>query len=146
MHELATARTGPANRYLAYGTMLPPLAIESPMIELDWFHYNCPTSWPAYRDAGTHRVPAVVHCAWRYGDAAAVVLVNVDSVEHSVRVPANAETLRLPRRGGYTVQRILGGEPTEPEPLTDSGSVSLALPPRRVVLLEITPTNPIHRV
>src|SRR5207248_3716854 len=76
VHELATARTGPANRYLAYGTMLPPLAIESPMIELDWFHYNCPTSWPAYRDAGTHRVPAVVHCAWRYGDAAAVVLVN----------------------------------------------------------------------
>lgn len=91
VREIAAARVGPANRYLAYGTMLPPLPIESPTIELDWFHYNCPRGWPAFEDRGTKTVDAIVHCAWRHNGSVGVVLVNVDREPHRVRVPLSVD-------------------------------------------------------
>jgi hypothetical protein len=135
---LAAARTGPANPYLAYGTMLPPLDLESPTIELPWLHYNAPPGWPAFGDSGAHAVPAVVHCAWQSGLDAAVVLVNVDRVEHEVRVPANAGTLRLDGDGVYEFTRIEGAERTLLGYLAADGAVSLSLPARTVVVLEAT--------
>jgi hypothetical protein len=138
VRELAGARVGPANPYLAYGAMLPPLALESTSIELPWLHYNCPTGWPAYGDSGTHVVPAVVHCAWRYGDGAAIVLVNVDRVEHEVRVPASTQTLRLNGDSAYELTRIDGGARTSLGRLGADGAVELSLPPRTVVVLEAT--------
>lgn len=139
VRELAAARIGPANPYLAYGTMLPPLEIDCPTVELDWRHYNCPTEWPAFDDAGTHAVPAVVHCAWRHGESAAVVLVNVDRVPHRVDVPVGVETLRL-RPGEYAVELVVGAEATSLGPSTeDRGTVTVDLPPRRVVLVEARP-------
>jgi hypothetical protein len=137
VRALATARIGPANAYLAYGTMLPPLALESPPVELSWMHYNCPPEWPAFGDSGTQAVPAVVHGAWRHGDAAAVVLVNVDRVEHEVDVPANAVTLRLDRDRAYEVTRIDGTARTSLGPLSDDGALTVSLPPRQVVVLEV---------
>jgi len=139
VRELAAARTGPANPYLAHGTMLPPLPLECPNVELDWFHYNCPPGWPAYEDRGTHMVPAVVHCGWRHGEGAAVVLVNVDRVPHVVDVPASAELLRLDGERGYRVSLLAGGERTGLGTLGEAGSVRLELPPRRVVVLEAAP-------
>ena len=139
VRELAAARVGPANPYLAYGTMLPPLAIDCPTVELDWHHYNGPIEWPAYGDSGTKAAPAVVHCAWRHADSAAVVLVNVDRVPHRVDVPAHAETLRLRRDVTYELARI-GGDDVEPlGTLGEDGTVTVELPPRRVVLLEARP-------
>ncbi|HEX4680362.1 MAG TPA: DUF6259 domain-containing protein [Gaiellaceae bacterium] len=138
VRELATARIGAANPYLAYGSMLPPLTFESPTIELSWLHYNCPTSWPAYGDSGTHRVPAVVHCGWRHERDAAVVLVNVDRVAHEVRVPANTRTLRLEDDGVYELTRIEGVERATLGRLGADGSVAVSLPPRTVVVLEAT--------
>jgi hypothetical protein len=136
VRELATARTGPANPYLAYGSMLPPLSLESPTVELPWLHYNCPTGWPAYGDAGTQEVPAVVHCAWRHGCDAAVVLVNVDRIEHEVCVPANTGTLRLDDDGAYELARIEGAERTSLGRLGADGALAISLPPRKVVVLE----------
>lgn len=139
VRELATARVGPANPYLAYGTMLPPLEVDCPVVELDWRHYNCPTDWPAFDDAGTHAVPAVVHCAWRHGDAAAVVLVNVACVRHRVALPLDTRTLRLPVGGAYEVELVAEGARTAFGALPADGVVTVDLPPRRVVLLEIRP-------
>jgi hypothetical protein len=118
--------------------MLPPLSLESPTIELPWLHYNCPTGWPAYGDSGMQQVPAVVHCAWRHERDAAVVLVNVDRVEHEVRVPANARTLRLDDNAVYELTRIEGLERTALGRLGADDSVALSLPPRTVVVLEAT--------
>ena len=139
VRKLAAARTGPANPYLAYGTMLPPLELTSPTIELSWFHYNCPPGWPAFGDSGAHKVPAVVHCAWRHSDGAAVVLVNVDPVAHEVSVPANPATLRLDGDRTYELTRIEGAERTSLGRLSDSGTIAMLLPPRQVVILEVAP-------
>jgi hypothetical protein len=139
VRELAAARTGPANPYLAYGTMLPPLELDSPSIELPWFHYNSPPGWPAFGDSGAHEVQAVVHCAWRHGDAAAVVLVNVDRVEHEVELPANAATLRLDAGRTWEATRVVDGERTPLGSLAPDGAIRLSLPPRKVVLVEVRP-------
>jgi hypothetical protein len=131
--ELAAARIGWANPYLAYGTMLPPLPIEAGTIELDWFHYNCPPEWPAFEDRGSLEVAAVVHCAWRRGDRVGVFLVNVDDTERRVTVPFSS--LRLPRETDHTAwvvdragRRLVG---------TSNADVEIELPSRRVVLLEV---------
>jgi uncharacterized protein DUF6259 len=139
VRELAAARTGPANPYLAYGTMLPPLELESPTIELPWLHYNSPPGWPAFGDSGVQAVSAVVHCAWRHGDAAAVVLVNVDDVAHEVDLPANAGTLRLDGDCAYGATRISDGGRTALGSIDFDGSIRLSLPPRKVVVLEVSP-------
>jgi hypothetical protein len=139
VRELAAARTGPANQYFAYGAMLPPLDLESPTIGLPWLHYNSPPGWPAFGDAGVHTVPAVIHCAWRSADCAAVVLVNIDSTEHQLDVPANAFNLRLDPERAYEVFRIDGAERTWLGPLTGGGVRAVSLPPRKVVVLEVAP-------
>ncbi len=38
--EVARTRVGPANPFLAYGTMLPAPAVEAPTVELDYFLYS----------------------------------------------------------------------------------------------------------
>ena len=80
-------------------------------------------------------VPAVVHCGWRLGDAAAVVLVNVDRVEHRIEVPVAARNLRLDTRRAYELVRIEGAERAPVGPLPDT-PLPVTLPPRKVVVLE----------
>jgi hypothetical protein len=124
--ELARARVGFAKRYLAYGTMLPPLAIESPAIDLDWAHYNCSEGWPAFDDRGTQTVDAVVHCAWRHDGTTGIVLVNVDTSAHSVRVPVVPET---------AAEQVDGAGR---RPLTAAAdAVEVRLEPRSVALVEL---------
>ena len=137
--ELAAARVGPANPYLAYGAMLLPLQIDCPVVELDWRHYNCPTEWPAFDDAGTHAVPAVVHCAWRHGESAAVVLVDVDREPLRVDVPLDVRSLRLPAHRSYTVDVVAADARTSLGELPPDGVVTVDLPSRAVVVLEVTP-------
>lgn len=136
--EVAAARTGFAGPHLAYGTMLPPLAIESPTVELDWFVYNSHPSWAAYEQRGTREVEAVVHGAWRRGERAGVVLVNVDREEHEVAVPLRPEDLRL-QGGAFEMEYVTASERRPLGPLAAGGDVALRLPPRKVVLLEVTP-------
>jgi hypothetical protein len=119
--------------------MLPPLELESPTIELPWLHYNSPSGWPAFGDTGAQEVPAVVHCAWRNGADAAVVFVNVDRAEHEVRVPVNTRTLRLDSHASYELTRIDGVERTPIGSLSADGGFVIALPPRKVVVVEATP-------
>ncbi|HEV8462707.1 MAG TPA: DUF6259 domain-containing protein [Gaiellaceae bacterium] len=104
--EIARARAG--NPYLAYGTMMPPLAIDSPTVELDWFHYNGPQEWPSYEDRGTKTVPAVVHQAWRFRDKVAVVLVNISEQDLRVTVPLEEPVeVELPSRRVVLVGDVL---------------------------------------
>lgn len=142
VRELAAARVGPANPYLAYGSMLPPLEIECPTVELDWRHYNCPPEWPAFDDAGTCAVPAVVHCGWRHRESAAIVLVNVDAVPHRVEVPLDADALRLPSDGRYDVELLARGDRIPPRALPADRVLPVDLPSRNVVTLVIAPRQP----
>lgn len=137
--EIARARTGFANPYLAYGAMLPPLAIESPKIDLDWFHYNCPPGWPAYEDRGTHTVDAVVHAAWRYAEAAAIVLVNVDRTAREVAVPLRTSALRLDGDAPRTVEYVTASGREPLGSFRDGQELRRTLPSRKVVLVEVKP-------
>jgi hypothetical protein len=78
-------------------------------------------------------VDAVVHCAWRHGSSAAVVLVNVGPEPVQVEVPLSAAALRLDDRPRQ-VSLVSGGERRELGPL---GPVQVDLPSRRVVVLEL---------
>jgi hypothetical protein len=109
--------------------MLPPLPVRSPRVGLDWLQYNSPQEWPAFEDRGTREVDAVVHCAWRHGSSAAVVLVNVGPEPVRVEIPLSAAALRLDDR-----PRQVSRDGATLGPL---GPVTVELPSRRVVVLEI---------
>ncbi len=66
--QLASLRTGPGNRYLAYGTMLRPPEIAPSNTPMSWFHYNSNQGWREYRDRGTIVVPGIVESAWKQGE------------------------------------------------------------------------------
>ena len=76
-----------------------------------------------------------MHGAWRRGQTAAVVLVNVDREAHRVLVPLDPSVLRLEPDTPLRVDVVESGERRTLGPL--SGGVELELPPRRIVLLEI---------
>lgn len=138
--RLARTRVGPANRYLAYGAMLPQLPIVTPTVGLDWFHYNCPRAWPAFEDSGVHVVDAIVHTAWRADDRAAVVLVNVDRVPHDVTVPLERSELRLdPTRSYRGLIHRDGVEVFELDSVEEA--TELSLPPREIVVVELLPVG-----
>ena len=72
--EVARARAGWANRYLAYGTMLRPPQLSVPPVTLDYCLYNCGREVPHFGEKGHITVPSVVSAGWRYRDEAAALL------------------------------------------------------------------------
>jgi hypothetical protein len=47
-----------------FGTMRPPLRLDLPEIDLDWYFYNFNPKSEIYGQRGTQRVPVVQHAAW----------------------------------------------------------------------------------
>jgi hypothetical protein len=72
LEQFASLRTGPGNKYLAYGTMLKPLDIGPTDTIMSWFHYNIDQKSAAYKDRGFIVVRGVVHSAWKWGAGPAV--------------------------------------------------------------------------
>jgi hypothetical protein len=95
----ARMRTGPANPFLAYGTMLPPPAVEAPEVELDYCFYNV-FPGPTHQERGRMRVPSALATAWRYEDRSAWCLANLLDREQTVMV--DGTELRLPARSFRT--------------------------------------------
>jgi hypothetical protein len=135
--EVAAARTGFAGPYLAYGTMLPALPVEGPSVELDWYVYNSHPNWAAYEQRGTRTVEAVVHGAWRRGEQAGVVLVNVDRGEHAVSVPLSRAALRLEGGGRLVAELVTREGRRSLGSFRTSTDLSVSLPSRKVVLVEV---------
>ncbi len=135
--DLAAARTRFGTGFLAHGRMRPPLAFEAGRLSLDFGYYNNidwggePNTTRFSSATGSHEVPRVLHSAWSEGGRLGYFFVNLDTAPVSVRVrPASTGPgARLLRReaGGSTPLAERPGEPVE-----------LSLPPRRVVLLEVT--------
>jgi hypothetical protein len=93
--EVARARVGPANPFLAYGRMLPAPTVEAPPLDLDYFAYNV-FPGPMYEERGSMRVPSALATAWRYGARTAWLVANLLPGEQTVRV--DGRVVALPPR------------------------------------------------
>ena len=146
--ELARTRAGWANRYLAYGVMLPPPRLDVPVANLDFCLYNCGQSDPHYGQRGVLTVPSVVCSAWRDGDRrAALLFVNLLATSQTVQVPLDPACYGLAsegrasegKGGSLALSRVTTAGSQPMDPLSAACSVALTLPPRQVVGLELAP-------
>ncbi|MBU5671509.1 DUF6259 domain-containing protein [Paenibacillus brevis] len=141
----AGLRTGAANKYLAYGTMLPPLPLDTgkvPLdtgkVPLDWFHYNHGIHSPEYNDSGSLAVERVVHAAWQYRDES-IGLFFAGIGTGTERVNIRWEDIP----GGEKVQEAVcrcysaEAEYCAETVITAGDGFMLEIPPRSVVMLEI---------
>lgn len=141
--EIAQARRGFANIYLAYGKMLRPQPLTSPTIELDYFLYNAIREWAHYEERGSMKVPAVIHSVWNYRDEKVGYLyINLQketSLELAVTLDLSATGLTT--ASSYTVCIITSAGLEATFPVADGSTFLLTLPSRQVILLEIVPND-----
>ena len=146
IREIADARTGFAKDFLAYGTMIKPLKIQSGMIELNWFSYNSPVTVQSYEDGGALKVASVVHSAWKFRGNLGFVFLNLSDkhVKIKASVDPSGYELETSSLEAYIVdrdgERRVGVFNTE-----EILEVDLDLLSRRIVLLELRALGPQKR-
>ncbi|MDI7278085.1 MAG: hypothetical protein QME94_19055, partial [Anaerolineae bacterium] len=140
LREVARARTGWANPYLAYGTMRRPPSLAVAPITLDYFLYNCAQRLPHYEERGTITVPGVVCSAWSYLDQrAAVLLVNLQTHPQTVEVRLDPQGCGLEEAQEVNLYRVTNDGASSLGIARAGEAISVALPPRRIVGLEMRP-------
>jgi hypothetical protein len=138
--EVAQARAGWANDYLAYGVMLRPPEVQASPVTLNYHLYNCGKDFSSYDDKGSITVSSVVCAAWRYRrERAAVFFVNLLETAQTVQVeldPSRYALSQPERLGMFLLDRqgsvSLGA-------LDGPRTITLDLPPRRILALELRP-------
>jgi hypothetical protein len=131
------ARQGFAKPYLAYGQMLPPPAITSPMLTISWSFTG--------HGSGSAKFPAIQHSAWRAPEGSVgIVLTNISSQTISVSVPISFSRLGLSPNISYTVS-LLDANSTSIllNQLTSDSAVTISVAPLQVELLEIAASQPL---
>lgn len=143
LREIALARTEFAKEYLAYGKALRPVRFLSPVPQMhfSWKHYN---SIGGRRESGRYPAPSIVHQAWSYRDEKlGLLFVNLDGTrtqEVEFAVDRSKYGLkdgplslwRVTSEGREEIGRWEGGETLR---------LSVQLPPRRIILIEIIPAS-----
>jgi len=135
IREITEARTGFAKDYLAYGMMIPDAPIESevPAIDLDWDHFN--SVHRLRLESGVLRTPSIVQVAWQAGTGTTGYLfVNL--------LPAEPQRITVSppsARGGFTADLVSRESRVALGSFSAGQTVTIELPPRRVVLLEVVP-------
>ncbi|HET7077876.1 MAG TPA: DUF6259 domain-containing protein [Chloroflexia bacterium] len=95
--EVARARVGPANRFLAYGHMLPAPAVDAPPVDLSYYTYNVGKGDAAiYEDRGTMTVPSALASAWEHDGRTIWLVANLLPQAQEIRV--EGQTLTMPPR------------------------------------------------
>ena len=138
--EVADARTGFAKDYLAYGRMVAkaPILSAVPPVTLDWNHFN---SVHGLRlEAGELTTESVVHVAWSDGgDRLGYLFVNLlPDVDQTITVAPRPSEHGLAATG-YGASLVTGLDRRELGPVVEGRPLTIELPARRVVLLELTP-------
>ena len=141
---LARARVGPANKYLAYGTMLRPAPMEvvgEQTLTLEYFLYHVGTDFPEYEDRSSMQVPVVLQSAWRYReDSAAWLLLNLDSQVRLVDLALDQASMWRDR--SIACRLTLHGESNrswDMGMLAGPRRIRLRLPSRQPMMIEATP-------
>jgi hypothetical protein len=136
--EVARARTGWANPYLSYGIMVALPALEVPKITLKYFFYNGSQHLPHYEQQGEITVPSVVCTAWNFqGEKAAILFVNLQTEEQAIQVPLELAHYGLKRDQGVSLFRMLEDEGISLGTAKPQQVITLTLPPRKIVGLEM---------
>lgn len=142
LREITNARTGFAKNYLAYGTMVKPLKVDSPKIKLNWFLYNTYIGDEAYEERGSLTVPSIIHSAWRFKNSLGFVFLNLQNEHNKIKVNIDVSEYcedKVQEIDAYIVtneKRIsLGSFKGE------SLEIEINLPPRKIVLLELLLTQ-----
>lgn len=142
VREIALARTGFANRYVAYGEMLRPLPFDAPDVDLSWFHYDAPPDRPEYEAGGVATVSSVVHAAWRYRrESVGFLFVNLLTEPQDVVVTLDPDHYDLNARELHLLEVTLDGI-VDRGPVDGGVECNVTLPSRRVVLLELSAATP----
>lgn len=144
VREIATARTDFAQDFLAYGRMLPPLALEAPTVELSYGYYNNidwggkPNSLKFANRNGEFRTSSLLHTAWAFEGRLGLLFVNLSDRTRSFEVDfdlAKYEAYGLGLAPGVQARRLgSGGESSTS--IRAGGRQSIELPSRQVVLIE----------
>ncbi len=141
LQELANARTGFANPYVAYGRMLRPLAYNGTppgTISLPWFHYNAPPDAQEYEASGTLTVSSVVPSAWRYKtDKCGFLFMNLQSTSQSINVTIDPNAYGLSNTSGLHVYEVTTSGSTDRGAISGAAAYSVTLQPRKVTMLEL---------
>jgi len=141
LREIALARTEFAKDYLAYGKAMRPVRFVSSVPEMyfSWKHYN---SIGGRRESGRYLAPSIVHQAWSYRDEKlGLLFVNLDGTQaQDVEFTIDRPKYRL-RKASYSIWRVTGDgrEKMGSWDHEDTLNLSVHLPPRRIVLIEILP-------
>lgn len=138
----AKLRVGAANKYWAYGRMLPPLTFERERVRLGWFHYNHGKETMEYNDSGEIAVDAVVHSAWQSLDGGVgLFFANVGGEPRRVCIqPEEALAAAGVRAGGEATARLFAAGGAAAELLlvrTADGATAFELPAFSVAMLEL---------
>lgn len=138
--EIANARTGFANPYVAYGHMLRPLTFsaEPPPTTLPWFHYNASPDALEYQDGGSLTVSSVVHAAWRYAATkCGFIFINLLTSSQTVTVTIDPTTYGLSSGSGLHVYQVTNAGATDLGSISGAASYSMTLASRIVTMLEL---------
>lgn len=140
LRQYAALRTGAGNRFLAYGAMMKEPDITTPMRKKYYHHYNHHLVFD-----GEINLPAVRCSAYRAVDGTedqAVFLANTELDVQRVSVTLPAGTYKP----GATVTLLSAFDPAQTPVRTHQGTIPqdgalslvIDVPPRKVVMLEIT--------
>jgi hypothetical protein len=138
VREVAAARTGFAKDYLVYGTMARPIAFDTAEVELDYLLYNT-IKIQRPRERETLRVPAVIHAAWRAPDGRlGLLFVNLHTDDlQELEIRLDLERYGFAPDQAVAAELVMSGERMALGSLESNVALTLNLPARRIVLLEI---------
>lgn len=138
--EVARARAGWANDYLAFGVMLRPPRLDVEPVVMDYYLYNAGQGFKSYGDRDKVTVPGVVCAAWRYRrERAAVFFANLHTSEQSLTVEIDPAAYGLDHQGRFAVWRVDANGAAPAGVLDGPGKITISLPPRKIAALECRP-------
>jgi hypothetical protein len=135
--EIAAARTGYARDYLAYGRMVEPLRVVSELtdVSLDWSHFN--SVFSRRIESGQYTAPSVTQVGWQASSGVrGHLFVNLLDRDQAIEVevdPVDEPSLR------YDVGITTSTGSSQAGTVDRGARIGVDLPPRRVVLVELTP-------
>ncbi|MDR2372753.1 MAG: DUF6259 domain-containing protein [Bifidobacteriaceae bacterium] len=138
LKRLAAARTGFANKYLAYGAMIRPLEFDNNLLDRSWFHFNSPPDSQEYQDGGVLRVPAVIHCGWRFArESCGFVFVNTDLAPTEISVRIDPSKYGLDDLADLRLFQVDSRGEADLGPVDGPTEVTFVAPDRSPTMLEL---------
>jgi hypothetical protein len=105
LREIVAARSGFARSFLVGGSMLPPPAVDSPVVQVRWRLTSGQSDEAAF--------PAIQHSAWRAADGTVgIVMTNISNAAVRAPVSIRLQDLGLGSTGPYTVRIVSGAQST----------------------------------